>query len=113
MGTHDNYVSLVTDAAEAAPVKWEPHGNDEYLAKGTTPNDRYLAVSTRDYAGWDLWANIHLKAVVLNEDGTISIKGEPNRKLYGPYRSMGVDYACWTTEEDKDNSNILVCKLED
>ena len=108
IGTHGNSVSLVTDVADAADVKWEPHDNDLYLAKETTPNDRYLAVGERDYAAWDLWTNLHLEPVVLNSDGTISLKNKPNIKLYGPTRSLGVDYASWTDQPD--NSNVLVCE---
>ena len=110
--TWDNYVSLVANEAEAAKVQWETHRGDVYLGKGTNPDDRYLAVSVREYAGWDLWANVNLKPVVLNGDGTVSLKEDPTRKLYGPYRSMGVDYVCWTESHDSNNSNILVCKLE-
>jgi hypothetical protein len=111
MGTHDNYVSLVEDESDAVDVKWESDGDKgQYLAKATSPNNRYLAVSNRDYAGWDLWANENLKPVRLNEDGTISLKEDKDIKLYGPCSSLGTNYICWTKPGDNDNSNVLVFK---
>lgn len=111
MGTYGNDVSLVADEAEAVDVKWEPVDSDTYLAKETSPNDRYLGLAANDYAAWDLWGNKSSRQpVVLNADGTISLKNKPNIKLYGPYRYNGVDYACWTDQAD--NSNILVCKSD-
>lgn len=111
MGTHNNYVILVENENDAANVKWESDGDkNQYLAKETSPNKRYLAVSNSDYAGWDLWANENLKPVRLNADGTISLKEDNDIKLYGPCSSLGTDYICWTEKDDKDNSNILVFK---
>jgi hypothetical protein len=90
LGTHDNYLT-VTDAAGAALLVWASEGEDLYLEKETTPDDRYLGLSERDYAGWGLkggWRN----PVLRNSDGSISLKENPGRKLFGPVSGISANY---------------------
>ena len=110
LGTHNNAVAIGPKLDDASDIKWEPNGNDEYLAKETTPNDRYLGGSSGDYAGWGLWIG-ESAPVVRNSDGTISLKTKTSAKLFGPVRYLGVDYVKWSDTDD--NQNILVCELVD
>lgn len=110
LGTHDNYLT-VTNAEGAAPLVWASEGEDLYLEKETTPDDRYLGLGDNSYANWGLkggWRN----PVKLNPDGTISLKDKPGRKLYGPYAKITADYVVWTEDGDENNQNILRFEFE-
>ncbi|MDC0667925.1 hypothetical protein [Nannocystis radixulma] len=109
LGTHDNYVT-VTDANGAANLVWASSGADLYLEKDTTPNDRYLGLADQDYAGWGLkggWRN----PVLFNSDGSISLKDDPRRKLYGPVSKITANYVAFTEAGDN-NQNILRFEME-
>ena len=110
LGTHNNSVAIGPKTEDASLIKWVPDDDDQYLAKQTTPNDRYLGGASDGYAGWGLWIG-DCAPVVRNSDGTISLKSNLSSKLYGPIRVMGIDYVKWS--KDEDNQNILVCELVD
>jgi hypothetical protein len=109
VGTHDNYLT-VTDAAGAANIQWDTEGEDLYLDKDTTPTDRYLGLADQRYAGWGLKGG-QRNPVILNRDGSISLKEKPGMKLYGPYEKLTANYICWT-EENENNQNILRFEFE-
>jgi hypothetical protein len=111
LSTLRNYVTLVPDKDLGAEVKWSEEGGDMYLVKATSPADRFLGVAERGYAGWGLWGGWR-DAVLLNADGTISLKATPERKLYGPYDSLGNEYVCWA-ERGENNQAILRFVMED
>jgi hypothetical protein len=98
--------SIVANKEDGANVKWAYVGSDMYLEKDTTPNDRYLGLGSQSYACWGLWTRDGwVDPLVYNQDHTISLKGQTHRKLYGPYRWLGSDWAVWS--EGEDNQNIL------
>ena len=106
-GSLNASVSIVANKADGANVKWAPAGSDMYLEKDTDPNDRYLGVGTSSAACWGLWTPTGwINPIVYNPDRTISLKEDPRRKLYGPYRLLGSDWAYWSEPGDN-NQNIL------
>lgn len=109
LGTHDNYLT-VTDRAGAVDVVWASEDSDLYLEKETTPDDRYLGLADQGYAGWGLkggWRN----SVLFNSDGSISLKEDTRRKLYGPIAKLTSNYVAFT-EAGESNQNILKFEME-
>ncbi len=112
LASNNNYVTLTSDKENGAWVQWRYKDNLTYLAKDTTPNDRFLGLAEQGYGGWGLqgteWSG------PLDYDGdnhTIALRGT-TRYLYGPYETLGKAYACWSEEGEK-NSNILRCEMVD
>jgi hypothetical protein len=106
-------VSIVADKADGAAVKWAYVGSDTYLEKDTTPDDRYMGLGVRSYACWGLWTPTGwVNPIVYNPDHTISLKADLSRKLYGPYRYLGSDWAVWSEPGDN-NQNILRFEMVD
>jgi hypothetical protein len=54
-GSLNASTSIVANKADGANVKWAYVGSDTYLAKDTTPNNRYLGLGSQSYACWGLW----------------------------------------------------------
>jgi hypothetical protein len=111
LGTLRNYLTLVEDKENGAWVQWRPEDKLMYLAKSTTPADRFLGVAERGYAGWSLQGTSWVNAVDYQTDHSIAIKGDTKRRLYGPYETLGSQYVCWS--EDDTNDNILRCEMVD
>ena len=109
LASSGNNVCLSQDAAGGETLSWCPYGSDLYLRRSASPSDRYLGLGWNGYACWGLWTPTGwVNAIVYNKaDGTISLKGDEKRKLYGPY---GNGWVCWSDGED--NQNILTCELE-
>jgi hypothetical protein len=60
LGTYNNSVDLVHDSASAASLAWLSYGSDLYLAKETSPADRFLGLGANSSACWGLtggWNN--------------------------------------------------------
>ena len=112
-GSLNASVAIVANKADGTNVKWAYVGSDTYLEKETTPNDRYLGLGDQSYACWGLWTPTGwVNPIVYNPDGTISLKADSGRKLYGPYRSLGSDWAVWSERGDN-NQNILRFEMVD
>ncbi|HKN28395.1 MAG TPA: hypothetical protein VJY34_11135 [Roseiarcus sp.] len=101
--------ALVHSANDAAMVKFENRDGSRALAKDTSPSDRWLTEGLRQYAEWGLGKNYVW--VVWDDDHTISMKDDRNRKLYW-YERSGTKWLCWTGEKEKDNQAILTFELE-
>ncbi len=111
LSTLRNYVTLVPDKEHGAWLQWKEEDGDMYLAKDTTPNDRFLGEAERRYASWGLKGGWR-EPIVYNADGTISLKSNTKVKLYGPYETLGNDYVCWT-EPEGNNQAILRFVMEE
>ncbi|MBU2359324.1 MAG: hypothetical protein KKB02_10395 [Alphaproteobacteria bacterium] len=113
-GAAANYLRLYDDKDAASFVKYVNDGDLKYLARDTTPNDRYLGLATNSYAGWGLkggWRN----PIKLHANGSISLDpyedaSFKDRYLYLYGASVYSDYLCWS--EDANNSNILSFRQE-
>ena len=106
LGTADNDACLVADVKDAIGVQWVNSDTLKYLAKESSPA-RYLGLDTNSYVSWGLWTGDYKCAVQLQADGTISMKEDSKRRLYGPYRKPlgSTDWLCWS--DNNDNDNIL------
>lgn len=103
--------SITKDWAGAVDCQWRSDwAPDIFLSTSTAPQDRLLGVGTRSYATWGLPAG-WTEAVVPNVDGTgsIALKKDQKRRLSGPYRYLGKDWAYWS--ENLNDQNILKCEL--
>lgn len=108
LGTNSADLSLVQNTGDTSTAwcKWVYQDGNLYLAKETTPQDRWLGLGSNSYAGWGLtWYD----PIVVNADKTISLKSAPERRLYGPFNKGGVDYLRWS--EDDTNDDILRIEL--
>jgi hypothetical protein len=107
----DQYATIVSDISSATQFKWYSYESDLYLARQTTPQDRYLAVypfAGVDYATYGLWIGrnkYYVHAILYNSDKSISLKEDPRRKLY-KYDDY---YLAWSNGES--NQNILAFEL--
>lgn len=110
LSTLRNYVTLVSEKDQGAGLQWHEEGGDMYLAKDTSPAERFLGLAERSYADWGAKGGWR-EAVLLNADGTISLKSTPERKLYGPYETLGSEYVCWA-ERGENNQAILRFVME-
>jgi hypothetical protein len=107
LASSGNNAYLTQDVNGAENLQWYSNGADLYLRKDTDPNDRYLGVGWNSYACWGLWTPTGwVNPVIYNTDHTISLKGDPNRKLYGP---EGNGWVRWSAGNDQ-NQNILRCE---
>ncbi|MBV6697309.1 hypothetical protein KV557_09250 [Kitasatospora aureofaciens] len=90
-----NYTWIIPEEKDAHGVRWSFTGDDLYLRKDTRPGDRYLGLSDQSRAGWGLpggWRN----PVLYNDDGTVSLRDEPQRKLYVNVMDNAKNYLAWT-----------------
>lgn len=85
-------VTIIPEVATAHGIKWCFSGDDLYLEKDTSGGDLYLAAYSNGTAGWGPMGS----PVVLNEDGTVSVKDNPERKLYLRGLTDGVWFPGWT-----------------
>lgn len=108
LGTETNqYMCIVKNIEDASNFKWLYSGQETYLQKETTPNDRYLGVGYQNQACYGLWTPTGwVNAISYNPiDHTICLKSDAKRKLY-----MDNNKVCWSNGED--NQNILAFEME-
>jgi hypothetical protein len=110
LGTDSATVSIVANASDAAAAwcKWTYLDGDLYMAKNTSPGDRWLGEGNSNYADWGLGSGWYAP-VVHNADKTVSLKASSGRRLYGPYKDGSVDYVRWSVDDA--NADILRVEL--
>lgn len=112
LATVRNYAILTLNKDEGSWVQWRYEDKVTFLGKETSPNDRFLGLAERSYAGWGLQGTDWVSALDYDQKThTIALHGT-KRMLYGPYETLGSGYVCWSDEGD-DNSNILKCEMVD
>jgi hypothetical protein len=102
LGSWANSVYVAPSESDGSNCEWRYSGNDVYLSKQNSPNDRFLGVGLSSSAGWGLQGTNWVCAVILNPDGTISQKADPKLKLSGTNNS----YVYWV-EDDGAHQNIF------
>lgn len=108
LGVATNEYAIIVDSIEKAQkFKWVSDGSSLYLAKQTTPNDRYLGVGASDCACYGLWIPTGwVDALVYDKNGDkiIYLESDQQRKLY-----YDGTYVKWSKGEK--NQNILSMEL--
>lgn len=112
LGNVRGYGVLEQKKSDGAWVQWRYKDNMTYLAKDTTPNDRFIGLAENSYSGWGLQGTNWVSAVDYDSaKHTLALSGT-KRFLYGPYETLGSAYVCWS-KEGESNSNILKCEMVD
>lgn len=110
-GNLNLYLYQDSNDPHVAAVKFVDYKDQKWLARDTTPYDRFAGVATQSYATWGLTGGWN-DPVIWNADHTVSLdpKYKPeyaNRSLYN-YDG----YCCWSDRDDPNNRNVLRFEFE-
>ena len=103
-GNMNLYLYDLEDDSHVAWVRFADFKDQKWLARDTTPNDRFLGLATQGYATWGLtggWNN----PIIWHPDHTISLDPKHDASLRNRFLYLYKGYCCFS--DDGSNSNIL------
>ena len=103
-GNMNLYLYDSEDDSHVAWVRFADFKDQKWLARDTTPNDRFLGLATQGYATWGLtggWNN----PIIWHPDHTISLDPKHDASLRNRFLYLYKGYCCFS--DDASNSNIL------
>jgi hypothetical protein len=97
-------VGIVQDKTKSHGMKWCLNGGEFFLQKDTKGSDLYMGLGTDNVACWSTWGGWR-RALRVNDDCTVSLSADPQRKLYLSGGMGGTFTVSWS--DGKPNSWLI------